>query len=184
MICLFLPLRALTQPGSPFIASLPTENLEHFLLDRGHFGFREPRIEHLVLRAVPGASQPEGLRNTGYFCFFELKSLPPHQEQCQNVSKIHAIRLGLAFEPAKTIEQQFIIKSGPDRAFRRRHFAGPKAERAVGPPGPTFAAVVLAKELATLVKKDAIELLARLKLSAGRETAPGIGLNLILCHAT
>src|SRR5439155_16447523 len=135
--------------------SLPAKYLEDFCLHRGHFFFGEAGIEHLVLRAGPGAAQPQGFLIAGYFRFLKLEPLPPHEEQGQNVAEIDPIRLGLAFERVKAIEQQIVVKPRPSGAFQRRNGAGPKTEGAFRVSGPPIAAVVLAEELAALVKKDA-----------------------------
>src|SRR5439155_24247107 len=163
--------------------SLPTKHLEDFCLHRGHFFFVESGIEHLVLRAGPGAAQPQGFPLAGYFRFLKLKPFPPHQEQGQNIAEVDAVGLGLAFEPIEAIEQQIVVKSRPPGTFQRRNGAAPETEGAFRVAWPPIAAVVLAEKLAALVKKDAVKPLARLKLSTGHVAAASVGLDLIFRHA-
>src|SRR5262249_23352179 len=162
--------------------SFPTENLEHFFLDRRQLFFRESRVNDLVQRPRPHtAQQQEFLASLGPR-FLKPQPLAPHQQQGDNVAKVDAPRLRLAFQALKAVHQQIVVDPRLLPFIIPWKAAQPEAERIRGWALPRLQAVVLTPELATLVQQDRVTLLARPQFPPGGGTAARVGLDLILRH--
>src|SRR5262249_38803382 len=113
----------------------------------------------------------------------ELEALAPHQQQRDDIPEIDPPRIALPFEALEAIDQKIIIDAHPPAAFGAGDAAGPEAEGILGRAVPRLTREVLAKEFASLVEENAVELLAGQQFAPGGRTASRVRLDLVVGHS-